>query len=504
MNPFPVLRKLRHLSYIALLGSAAAAPFTIESMPNPPGVDPQIGGVAALPDGRIAAVFHRGEFLIFDPVAKTWSKFAEGLQEPLGIIAESPSTFVVMQRAELTRIKDTDGDGRADDYETVCDGFGMTGNYHEFAFGPAKGPDGFYYISLNLGSNGAGIRKEIRGKWSEPGELSFEQMIHDANWGKRSAKAGRMYSRVPYRGWIMKVSPDGKSVEPFASGFRSPEGIGFDPQGNLLVTDNEGDWRGTSPLHVVKRGSFNGHPASLVWRDGWNKGDPRKLPVPELDALRTKEAGRFPQGELANSPTQPVIFPDSWGPYAGQVVFGEMNQNRMVRYLPDDVNGFRQTTLIPMFDGTALINGNHRLAFAPDGSLWVGRTHLSWAGAEGLVKITAQEPEKAFIVTSVHLEKSGAGHALRITFSQPVGSGLEAIAANRFNYLYREEYGSPKIDEANIALGEPLPGNEGRELLIDLQVKQGAIHRIDLASLRSSGGASLEGQVLYYQATELP
>ena len=82
----------------------------------------------------------------------------------------------------------------------------------------------------------------------------------------------------------------------------------------------------------MKKGGFYGHPASLVWQEGWNKGDPRKLPVKELDELRVKEAGRFPQGDLANSPTQPVIFPASWGPYAGQVVFGEMNQNRMVRY----------------------------------------------------------------------------------------------------------------------------------------------------------------------------
>jgi hypothetical protein len=496
----------RHLSYfVAFIAvTASAATFKIERMPNPPGVDPQIGGVAALPDGKIAAVFHRGELMIFDPVQKNWSKFAEGLQEPLGIVAESASAFVVMQRAELTRIKDIDGDGKADDYETVFDGFGMTGNYHEFAFGPAKGPDGNYYIALNLGSNGAGVRKEIRGEWSELGDLSFEQMIHDGDWGKRSARAGRMYSRVPYRGWIMKVSPDGKSVEPYASGFRSPEGIGFDAQGNLLVTDNEGDWRGTSPLHVVKRGGFHGHPASLVWQEGWNKGDPRKLPVAELDALRVKEAGRFPQGDLANSPTQPVIFPASWGPYAGQVVFGEMNQNRMVRYLPDDVRGFRQAALIPIFDGTDLGNGNHRLAFDREGGLWVGKTHLSWAGAEGLVKIVPKDIGSAFIVTGVHLEKAGNRQSLRISFSQAVASGLEGIAANRFNYLYREEYGSPKIDEAVVALDSAVLDQAKREIRIGLDAKQGAVHRIDLGSLRSAAGASLEGQVIYYQATMLP
>jgi hypothetical protein len=496
---------IRHLSYYAaLLGSVSAASFQIERMPNPPGVDPQIGGVAALPDGRIAAVFHRGELMIFDPAQKSWKKFAEGLQEPLGIVAESPSSFVVMQRAELTRIKDSDGDGRADDYETIWDDFGMTGNYHEFAFGPAKGPDGNYYIALNLASNGAGVRKEIRGEWSQLGELNFEQMIHDSKWGERSAKAGRMYSRVPYRGWIMKVSPDGNSAEPYACGFRSPEGIGFDAQGNLLVTDNEGDWRGTSPLHIVKKGGFYGHPASLVWREGWNQGDPRKRPVPELDALRVKEAGRFPQGDLANSPTQPVIFPASWGPYAGQVVFGEMNQNRMVRYLPDDVRGFRQAALIPMFDDTDLGNGNHRLAFGPDGGLWIGKTHLSWAGAEGLVKIVPRDVESAFIVTAVHLEKAGKRQSLRISFSQPVGSGLEGIAANRFNYLYREEYGSPKIDEAVVPLDSPVLDETKREVRIGLDAKQGAVHRIDLGTLKSAGGKGLEGKVIYYQATMLP
>lgn len=496
---------IRHLSYFAaLLGTVSAAGFKIERMPNPPGVDPQIGGVAALPDGKIATVFHRGELMIFDSAAKSWKKFAEGLQEPLGIVAESPSTFVVMQRAELTRIKDSDGDGKADDYETVWDGFGMTGNYHEFAFGPAKGPDGNYYVALNLGSNGAGIRKEIRGKWSELGELNFEQMIHDGEWGKRNKAAGRMYSRVPYRGWIMKISPDGKTAEPFGSGFRSPEGIGFDAQGNLLVTDNEGDWRGTSPLHIVKKDGFYGHPASLVWREGWDKGNPIKLPVSELDALRTKEAGRFPQGDLANSPTQPVIFPASWGPYAGQVVFGEMNQNRMVRYIPDDVQGFRQCALIPMFDDTDLGNGNHRLSFDKDGALWVGKTHLSWAGAEGLLKIVPQDLASAFIVTGVHLEKSGERQGLRITFSQPLASGLEGITANRFNYLYREEYGSPKIDEATIALDTPVVDEAKREIRLGLDAKQGAIHRIDLSSLKSVSGNSLEGKLIFYQATMLP
>lgn len=492
---------IRYLPYFALAATAAGAPFALEKMPNPPGVDPQVGGLDVLPDGKVAAAFHRGEVMVFDPVAKSWKKFAEGLQEPLGLVAESASSFLVMQRAELTRLKDTDGDGRADDYETVFDGFGMTGNYHEFAFGPARGPDGSLYIALNVASNGAGVRSEIRGKWSDIGDLDFKGMVHDGQWGKRAGKAGRMYSRVPWRGWVLKISPDGKTMEPYASGFRSPDGIGVDGDGNVLVTDNQGDWRGTSPLHVVQKGGFHGHPASLVWQDGWNKGDPLKLSVKELDALRVKESARFPQGELANSPTQPVPFPKSWGPFAGQMLIGEMNQNRMVRFLPDDVGGFRQGTLIPMFDGTPLGNGNHRLAFGKDGALWVGKTHLSWAGAEGLVKITPSGLDSLFTVKSVKLEKSGDGHALRIAFSQPVKAGVEGVKANRFNFHYHKEYGSPKVDEAVLTAKTAASGSE---LVIALDAKQGAIHRVDLSSLRDAAGAALEGKTLYYQASRLP
>jgi hypothetical protein len=309
-----------------------------------------------------------------------------------------------------------------------------------------------------------------------------------------------MYSRVPWRGWVLKLSPDGKTMTPYASGFRSPDGIGVDEHGRVLVTDNQGDWRGTSPLYTLTEGGFHGHPASLVWQEGWNQGDPRKLPLAKLDAMRVKESARFPQGELANSPTQPVVFPASWGPYAGQMLIGEMNQPRMVRYLPDR---FRQGSLIPIFDGTGLGNGNHRLAFAKDDTLWVGKTHLSWAGAEGLVKITPAGLDEVFTVTGMKLETTPDGHAFRISFNQPLPS-VNSIRLNRFNYRYHEDYGSPKVDEATVEITKREKIGDGREWLLTTTPKTGAIHHFDLSGLRSADGKALEGKSLYYQANELP
>ena len=93
----------------------------------------------------------RAQSLLWEPTSCAFTRFASGLHEPLGLAVRAeqregkPVTAVYcVQRGELTRMTDVDGDGRADLYETVCDGWGVSGNYHEFAFGPkfdAKGND---------------------------------------------------------------------------------------------------------------------------------------------------------------------------------------------------------------------------------------------------------------------------------------------------------------------------------------------------------------------------
>src|SRR6185436_17745289 len=203
--------------------------------------------------------------------------------------------------------------GVADDFATVSDDFGMTGNYHEFAFGPVKDAQGNLYVALNVASNGSGIRNELRGKLNPLSPLG-----------------SRMYSAVPWRGWVLKISPDRKTT-PFASGFRSPNGLGFDADGHLWVPDNQGDWIGTSPLYHVEAGKFYGHVASLAWQKGETR-ETLKIPVTELDAKRTRGAVLFPQGIMGNSPTQPLL--DSthgkFGPFAGQMLIGDHNRSRVM------------------------------------------------------------------------------------------------------------------------------------------------------------------------------
>ena len=346
--------------------------YKVENIAAPKGLDPQIGGLTFLPDGRLAACFHRGEVYTYEPKTKTWTLFADGLHEPLGIMAEDNHTLVVMQRPELTRLRDIDRDGTADHYETLSDRFGMTGNYHEFAFGPTRDKSGNYYVGLNLASSGASIRPEIRGEFRHYG-ITREQFYKNHRDG-----SGRMYSATPFRGWILKIAPDGKTT-PFAPGFRSPNGVNFDSAGRLWVTDNQGDWLGTSKLFHVKEGNFYGHPASLVWTDQWEVGrNPLKVPPAEFDAQRKRAAVLFPQGSMANSPTQMLTdtTDGKFGPFAGQLLVGEMNRPRILRVLVDEVAGQTQGACLPFIDGGGLHRGMHRFAFAPDGSP-VSYTHLT-------------------------------------------------------------------------------------------------------------------------------
>ncbi len=460
--------------------------YEVSSLEAPEGLSNQVGGMDFTPDGRLAACFHRGELYMISPETGEWSLFAYGLQEPLGLEAVSNNELLVMQRGELTRLRDTNGDGRADHYQTVSDDWGLSGNYCEYAYGPAIGPAGNAYISLNTASNGAGISEETRGEFNELG------------------RPGRMYSCVPYRGWVMKIDPETGETEPFASGFRSPDGIHFDEQGRLLVTDNQGDWRGTSPMHEVKKGGFYGHVSSLIWREGWDRGDPLQLPLQELHRMRSRPVIEFPHGRMANSPTQPLPITDQAAfPFQGQLLVGEMNRPRIMRVMLEDVGGTTQGAVVPFFDGSGLDGGNHRMTWGPDGDLWVGHTHLEWAGGEGIQSISWKN-ETPMEVQNMTLTENG----FDLTFTRPVDRSTaenpDHYAFKRFYYRYHRKYGSKEHDATEIPVRDIQVSKDGRRVSLQLgQLIPGYVYELQLDGVTSKTGQTVLHSYLAYTLNSL-
>ncbi len=463
--------------------------YRIENIPIPEGLTAETGAIDFLPDGRLVACFLRGEVMIYDPETRQWSLFAEGLHEPLGVMVINNFEMLVMQRPELTRIMDTDGDGEADLYETVTDDFGLTGNYHEFNYGPVKDREGNLYIALNSSSKGGGIRPEVRGRKNSSG------MSPDKS----------MFSVVPYRGWIMKLTPE-RQLLPYAMGFRSPNGLGFDAKGNLLATDNQGDWIGTSKLYQVQEGNFYGHPAGLIWKKDWNKGNPFDLPVAILDSMRTKAAVLFPHNIIANSPTQPVCDATGgkFGPFAGQVFVGEMNTARIVRVMLEEVDGELQGACIPFIDGHGLRKGNNRLAFAPDGSLWIGQAAHGWGGDTGIqrIRFTGRLPMDLY-------DMSLTLHGFDLKFTQPLAADSAALnpenyRLERYYYEYHSKYGSDRMNVTPVRVVNIKIADNHKKISLELDsLIPGYVYQLKFGGLKSSSGDSLANHIVCYTLKNL-
>lgn len=467
----------------------AEVPYVVESVDTPPGLSAETGGIAFLPDGRLVACFLRGEVMFYNPATKDWKLFAEGLHEPLGVLPVSESEILVMQKPELTRLKDTDGDGQADVYETVVDDFGMVGNYHEWTYGPVKDRDGNLYISFNTASEWGIIMDEVRGRLDTT-LVPFEPK--------------QKFAAVPYRGWIAKVTPSGEFV-PYAYGFRSPSGLLVTPDNELFVADNQGDWVGTSPLFKVEEGGFYGHPASMIWLPDWNKGDPSRLRVEELNAVRQRAVVQFPYGIMAASPTQPVVDDTggAFGPFGGQILIGEMNQERIIRVMLEEVNGVWQGACIPFIDKQGLRKGNNRLAFSPDGSLYVGQVQHGFIGDTGIQRIvfTGKTPVD---IHSMSITDDG----FDLHFTQPMDEATLTDTSNyhfrHYYYEYHLKYGSDQFDVQNVAVKGIKVGNDRKTVSLKLQnLKPGYIYELSLGELKSEEGETLENRLICYTLNSL-
>jgi hypothetical protein len=426
--------------------------YDVEDIALPPGTS-NVDGVAVMPDGRIVVCFQAGQVYFLNPKTKEWKLFAEGLHWPLGVLPLSNTEVLVMQTPELTLLADRDGDGKAEVFKTVSDYFGMSGNYAEFQAGPVRDAQGNLFYTLGTGSNqGMPLTNEVRGFYSTEGA-----------WG-------RMTSPVPYRGWVMKVTPNGKTI-PWAVGMREANGIGLDPRGRLFAIDNQGDWVGSSALYHVEPGKFYGHVPPLVWREDFQGGkQPLDLPVAELDKLRTRAAVVFPYGDMSNSPTQPLwdTTGGKFGPFSGQMFIGEMNYRRIMRVMLEDVDGQVQGAVVPFFDSPRLRLGNVRLAFDGKGALWVGQTfHMGWTGQSGFQRIR-WKGVVPLEVSAMHVTEDG----FELTFTRPVNPETaakpESYEMRTYFYNYHERYGSQKYDLHDVKINSAVVSTDRRKVTLHL------------------------------------
>ena len=190
--------------------------YALDTFVLPEGLKLEVSGLASLPDGRLALAVRKGEVWILDhPTEKvpslentTFTRFASGLHEPPGLTWHHDALYTT-QRSEVTRLRDTDGDGVADEYHTAAQGWGVSGNYHEYAYGPVFDRNGDLWVTLNC----------TIGKAPQGDGFSEQKSF-------------------PWRGWSMRRSNNGPLL-PVSAGLRSPAGLGTNHLGDVFATDQQ-------------------------------------------------------------------------------------------------------------------------------------------------------------------------------------------------------------------------------------------------------------------------
>ncbi|PWJ58990.1 azurin [Dyadobacter jejuensis] len=460
--------------------------YRIITLPIPENIKLEVGGLAAMPDGRLAASTRRGEvWMINNPYLKgdgrpSFKRFASGLHEPLGILYRE-NDFLVSQRGEVTRLADTDGDGVADVYDSFAK-WPLSGNYHQYSYGPVRMPNGEMIVTLNL------------------------------DW------IGHGASQSKWRGWLLKLGEDGK-LTPWATGLRSPSGFGS-IQGDIFYTENQGDWVGSGRMTHLEKGDFAGNPAGLRWSSEPNS--PVKLKaedIPDTGEPLYDVAQRVPGLKapavwfphtivgISTSDFKEDTTEGQFGPFNGQVFVGDQGHSIITRVAMEKVNGVWQGAVFPFKEG--FMSGILRMVWGLDGSMFVGQTSRGWAATgkadHGIQRLvwTGKVP---FEMHSIKSMPDG----LDITYTLPVDPAKAADPSsyqiNSFTYKYHHSYGSPIINTSSIPLQGIIVSKDGlhvRLVVAPEDLKKGYIHEIKAEGLLSNQGMSLLHPKGYYTLNEI-
>lgn len=138
---------------------------------------------------------------------------------------------------DVWRLQDRTGNGMADTKTSISHGYAVHIGFSGHGLsGLTYGPDGRLYWAI--GDIGSHVTDQEGRTWAYPNQ-----------------------------GAIFRSNPDGSDFEVFAAGVRNPHEFVFDPHGNLISVDNDGDHAGeTERLVYLVNGSDSG------WRTNWQFG----------------------------------------------------------------------------------------------------------------------------------------------------------------------------------------------------------------------------------------
>ena len=376
----------------------AGRPFATDTIPvpfaNPWRAPMFFGGFDFLPDGSALVCTMQGDVWRVDGLDESlsnvrWRRVASGLHQALGLVVSDGVPYV-LGRDQITRLVDLDDDDVYDFHECVNNAYQTSAAGHDFICGLERGPDGFFYAA--------------------------------------SGPEG-----------LIRIDPDGRSVETVATGLRNPDGLAVGPDGTITAPNSEGEWVPTSMVMEVRPGDHFGYRGQLA-------GKPPTLPMAYL-----------PRGIDNSSGGQVFVDDDRLGPLDGHVVHLSSGAGAAFLLLRDEVAGRPQGAVVPI--AGEFRSGAHRARINPkDGGLYV-------AGMAGWGTYTTDDgsfERVRYVGGPTRLPVSWKPHenGVMLRFSDPIDPAVAERAGSHFvqawNYRYSDAYGSPELSPSHPSL----PGHD--------------------------------------------
>lgn len=392
-----------------------------------------------LPDSRLAICTLNGQVLMFnesaDPTAPEAMKvILDGIPAPYGILADDQADdgFVLIDIAAKNGVIQTVADLNARTVPSMyfgvrAAGWGYTADYHDWTAGLVRAKDGGYYIGLPC-------QQDAR---------SEEQSL--------------------YRGSVIRIYPRMRideanqrwrnHIEPISTGHRFPMGLAVNRDGDLFVTDNQGNYNPFNELNHVRKGAFFGFVNTIDKKNKDYKVPPTTEPAINIPHPWTRSVNGicflYTPEKLRKETGK-----DAFGPLEGQLVGCEYDTRRLIRMSLQKIGETYQGGAYPLSREPSSPErgflGPIVCAVSPRGELYVGSIRESGWGAGNnvgeIVKITFEPEKMPCGIAEVKAVKGG----FSIEFLREVGAKKAADVANYSISSYRRvstpAYGGPDVD----------------------------------------------------------
>jgi mono/diheme cytochrome c family protein len=391
--------------------------------------------------------------------------FEEGLAAPYGLIADGKD-LIVAHKPELLRLRDSDGDGRAEVREVVADGWGYTEDYHDWTTGIVRDSKGNLYVGT----------------------------------GSDYAKPGRDREKSKWRGKVLRIDRSGQ-VTPLGHAFRYPTGIAITPDDQIFVSDNQGVQNTFNEINHLVAGASYGVPS--LYEE--NPKAPVTLPAIQVPHPWTRSVNGLFFLPRANE--------GAGHPFAGHGIGCEYDSRFLVRFTLQPVGNTFQGGVYPLSLPTPAgardgFLGTLCGTVSPSGDIYIGSIYDSgWLGGPNIGDIVRLRPNGKLPVGI--REIMAFENQFVISFTSPID---RAAAANRENYeisgytrKWQGSYATPDSGRHQLAVESLDVAPDGLSVVLHVSKQQpGHVYEIACGKIGPESQPALWPTVGHYTLNVIP